>query len=34
MTVRSGWNVYDQSQPLGSATPVPFTTLFGYDLSR
>ena len=34
MTVRSGWNVYDQSQPLGSANPVPFTTLLGYDLSR
>ncbi|WP_291430334.1 hypothetical protein [Deinococcus sp.] len=34
MTVRSGWNVYDQSQPLGSANPAPFTTLSGYDLSR
>lgn len=34
MTVRSGWNVYDQSQPLGNANPAPFTTLTSYDLSR
>lgn len=34
MRVRSGWNVYDQSRPLGNANPAPFTTLSSYDLSR
>ncbi|GAA0512947.1 hypothetical protein [Deinococcus depolymerans] len=34
MTVRRGWNLYDQSRPLGSGNPSAFTTLSGYDLSR
>lgn len=34
MTVSSGWNLYDQSQPLGDVNPAPFTTLRAYDLSR
>lgn len=34
MTVRSGWNVYDQSQALSGTNPAPFTTLTSYDLSR
>ncbi|GGR72078.1 hypothetical protein GCM10008959_37090 [Deinococcus seoulensis] len=34
MTLSSGWNLYDQSRPLGAGNPSAFTTLRDYDLSR
>lgn len=34
MTVSSGWNVYDSTQPLGVNNPRPVTTITGYDIAR
>lgn len=34
LTVKRGWNLYDQTQPLSGTNPHPFSTVTGYDISR
>ena len=34
MTVARGWNLYDRSQPLGTANPHAAAKVTGYDISR